>query len=127
VEKQTWIKDYVDSESTVVTKGVQDAETAMKQELEDLRNAEKARMTNQKPIKPFEQMLNTIGDSVSNLACSDNEQDPKQKQGDQEDPEQWKLHEYDEPGWLMDTISRSVHQYMESNWPLQIKLDKLTQ
>jgi len=39
-KKEKWIKDYVDRETTVARKQVQDAETAIMQEQEHMRNVE---------------------------------------------------------------------------------------
>jgi len=41
-EKEKWIKDYVDSETAVARKRVQDADTAIMQEQEHMMNVEKA-------------------------------------------------------------------------------------
>ena len=43
-------------------KQVDDAETVIMQEPEDMRNAEKAGLTPRKPEKTCEEMLNAIGD-----------------------------------------------------------------
>jgi len=42
---------------------------------EEMRNAEKAGLTTAKPETTFEEMLNAIGDSLSNLACSNDRED----------------------------------------------------
>jgi len=39
-----------------------------------MRNAEKARSTTSKPAKTFQEILSAIGDSLSNLASSVNEE-----------------------------------------------------
>jgi len=56
-------------------KRVDYAETAIRQEQEDMRNAEMAGLTTTKPETTFEEMINAIGDSPSNLASSDAEED----------------------------------------------------
>ena len=49
---------------------VDDAETAIMQEQEDMRNAEKVQPTTRKPENTFEEMLNAFGDCLSDLANS---------------------------------------------------------
>jgi len=73
----------VDRVTTVVTKQVEDAETAIKQEKEDMRNAERVGLTTTKTKSTFEGMLNTIGDSLSNLASSDDGEDRKDEDDDE--------------------------------------------
>jgi len=41
-EKETWIEDYVERETAVARKRVEDAETAVEQKQDDMRNDEKA-------------------------------------------------------------------------------------
>jgi len=59
-------------------------------------------------------MLNPIGDSLSNLASSNEEQDGGDKEYDEDDTELGKLSDDDEPGWVMGTISKTVQHCMES-------------
>jgi len=75
------------------------------------------------PGQTFEEMLDAIRDSLSDLSSSDDEEDGE----DDEDTEQGKLSEHDEPGWVMGTISKMVQQSMEIFWQKQMKLDKLTE
>jgi len=51
---------------------VEDAESAIRQEQDDMTSAEIARLTARKQEKTFEEMLNSIGDSLSNYARSNN-------------------------------------------------------
>ena len=108
-------------------KRVEDTETASKQEQDDMRNAEKAGLTTTKPETSFEVMLNAIRDSLSNRASSDNEEDGEDEDDDEEDPVGGKISEDDEPGWVMGTISKTVHYFMERFRQKQMKLDELTQ
>jgi len=71
-EKEKWIEDFVERETAVARKRVQDAETAI---MQDVRTAENGCATTGKPETTFEEMLNAIGDSLSDLARSDDEQD----------------------------------------------------
>jgi hypothetical protein len=68
-EKKKYIKDYVQRETAVATKRVQDAESTIMQELKDMTTA------TGKPETTFEEMFSAIADSLSELASSDDEQD----------------------------------------------------
>jgi len=107
-------------------KRVADAETATMQEQEDMTNAEKELSTTRKPEKTFDNMLNAVGDSLSDLASSEDEEDGE-NQEDEKETELGKLSEDDEPGWVMGTISKTVQHRMDSYWQKQMSLDELTQ
>jgi len=104
-ENEIGIEDYVDRVTAVASKPVQDAETAIIQEQEHMRNVEKARSTTTKPRTLFEEMLNAIWDSLRDLASSEAEEDEEDEDDDEDDSELGKLSEDDEPGWVMGTIS----------------------
>jgi len=70
-------------------------------------------------------MLNAIVDSQSDFASSDNDEDAEDEAED-EDTEQSNLSEDDEPGWVIGTISKTVHRRME-RWLQMKKLDEITQ
>jgi len=72
-------------------------------------------------------MLKAIGDSLSDLASSEDEEDREDEDDDEENTELGKLSEDDEPGWVMGTISKTVPHRMESFWQKQMRLVKLTQ
>jgi hypothetical protein len=74
--------------------------------------------------KTCEEMMAAIGDSLSDLASSDDGDDGED---DDEETELGKLSEDDEPGWVMGTISKMVLQRMKSFRQKQMKLDELTQ
>ena len=122
--KETWIKDHVERETAVARKWVQNAERLIMQEQEKIWNVENTRLTTTKPEKTLEEMLNAIGDSLSDLACSDNEEDGEDEDIE-DDTELGELSEDDEPGWVMGTISKSVQLHMESFRQKQMRLDKL--
>ena len=69
-------------------------------------HAELAGLTSRKPEKTFEEMLIAIGDSLSDLACSDDGEDGEDE--DDEETVMGKLSEDDEPGWVMGTITQTV-------------------
>ena len=88
-------------------------------------NAEIAGLMSRKPDPTFEDMLVAIGDSLSDLASSDDGEDVEDE-GDEETA-QGKLSKDDEPGWVMGTITTTVQQSMERFQHNQMKLDELTQ
>ena len=126
-EKENWIEEYVERETPVARIRVPDAETAIMHELKDMTSAESSGATTRKPKRTFKDMLNAIGDTLSNLARSDNVQDGEDEEDDEEDTELGKLSGEDEPGWVMGTISKTVQHCMESFQQKQMRLDKLTQ
>jgi len=73
----------VERETAMATKQVEDAETAIEQEQEDMRNAEKAGLTAKKPEITFEEILNAIGDSLSELECSKNVENGEDEDDDE--------------------------------------------
>jgi len=97
-EKEKWIEVYMVRDTTVATKRVIDAETAIMQVLDDMNTAKTAGATSSQPKKTFEEMLNTIWNSLSALASSNDEQDGEEKEDDEEDTELGKLSDDDEPG-----------------------------
>jgi len=125
--KEKWIEDFVDGETAVARKGVQDAETAIMQEQEQMRNVENALSTTTKPERTFKEMLNDIGESLSDLASSEDEEDGEDIDDNEEDTEPGMLSDDDEPGWVMGTVSKMVRHHMESFRQKQIRLDELTQ
>jgi len=72
-------------------------------------------------------MLNAIGDSLSNLGSSDDEEDGEDEDDEVEDPVGGKLSEDDKSGWVMGTISKTVQYRKERVWQKQMKLDELMQ
>ena len=107
-EKDKWIEDYEDRQTAVARMPVQDAETAIMQEQQHMRIVEKARLTTAKRETTFEEIFNAIGDSLSDLASSKNEEDVHDENVDEKDTELGKLSEDDEAGWVMGTISKTV-------------------
>jgi len=124
-EKEKSIEDYVERETTGARKRVEDAEAAVQQEQDDMTHAEIVGLTSREPEKTFEEMLVAIGDSLSDLASSDDGEDGEDE--DVEETEQGKLSDDDEPGWVMGTITKTVQQRMESFRQKQMKLDELIQ
>jgi len=104
----------MERESAVARMRVQDAETAIMQKQEHMENVEKGRLTTTKPEITFGEMLNAIGDSLSDLASSEDEQNGEDEDDDEDDKGHGKLREDDEPGWVMGKMSKTVHHRMES-------------
>jgi len=126
-EREKWIEDYKERETAVARQRVQDAETAIMQEQEHMGDVEMGRSTTTRPEMTFEEMLNAIGDSLSDLTSSEDEEDGEDEDDDEEDTGHGKLIEDDEPGWVMGTISKTVQHCMESFRQKQMRLDQLTQ
>jgi len=124
-ENEKWMEDYVERETTGARKRVEDAEAPVEQEQDDMTHAEIAGLTFREPEKTFEEMLVAIGDSLSDLASSDDGEDCEDE--DDEETEQGNLSDDDEPGWVMGTITKTVQQRMERFRQKQMKLDELTQ
>jgi len=126
-KREKWMEDYVERETAVAKKRVQDAETGMMQEQEHMENVEKGQSTTTEPEIAFEEMLNAIGDSLSDLASSEDEEDGEDEDDDEEDTGQCKLSEDDKPGWVMGTIFKIVQHCMENFRQNQLRLDELMQ
>ena len=120
-------QDYVERETAVARKRVQDAETAIMQQLNDMTTVEKVGTTTEKPEKTVDEMLNAIGESLSDLVSSDEERDGEDEEYDAEDTELGKLSDNDQLGWVMGTISKTVQHRMESFRQKPMKLHELTQ
>jgi len=105
-EREKWIEDYVDRETAGARKRVEDAEAAVQQDQEDMKQAEIAVLTITVLEKTFDKMMAAISGSLSAIAIPENGQD-----GDNEDDEQielGKLSKDHEPGWIMGTITKRV-------------------
>jgi hypothetical protein len=99
----------------------------MMQEQEYMGNVEKGRSTTTKTEITFQEMLNAIGDSLSDLESSEDKEDGDDEDDDEEDTGYGKLSEDDEPGWVMGTISKTGQHRMECVRQKQLKPDELTQ
>jgi hypothetical protein len=70
----------------------------MMQGQEHMGNVEKGQSTTTKREITFQQMLNAIGDSLSHLASSEDEEHGEDEDNDEQDTGHGKLSEDDEPG-----------------------------
>ena len=116
----------MDRETTVGREQVQDAGTAIVQMQEDMRSAEKMGSTTWVPAKTFEELVYAIGDCLSNLASSNDEEDSEYEADNEEDTEMGNLSEDGNPGWVMGTISKTVQQHIERLQQQKMRLDQLT-
>jgi len=96
-ENEKWIEDSVERETAGARTRVEDVEAAVQQEQNEMMHAELAGLTSRKTERTFEGMLVAIGDSLSDLASSDDGEDGEDD--DDEETEQGKLSEDDEPGY----------------------------
>jgi len=95
----------VERETAVARKRVQYTETAI---MQHMTTAETRGATPGKPETMFEEMLNAIGDSLSDLASSITEQDVEDEEDDEEFTDPGKLSDDVEPGGVMGTITKMV-------------------
>jgi len=122
-EKEKSIEDCIERETAGARKRVEDAEAAVQQEQDDMTHAELVGLTSRKPEKTLKEMLVAIGDSLSDLARSDDGEDGEDE--DDEETEQGKLSKDDEPGWVMGTITKTVQQRIKRFRLKQTKFDEL--
>ena len=92
-----------------------------------MRNAEKVGWTARKPKKPFVEMLNAIGDSLSDLQLLHTEQDGEDEEDNAGDRKLVKLSKNDQPSQVIGKISKKLLQPMESCRKKDMKLYELTQ
>jgi hypothetical protein len=78
-EKEKLIKDNVKRKTALVRKRVDDAQTVIKQDQADIRNAEHSGLTTREPEIAIEEMMITIRESLSDFENPDNEEDGKDK------------------------------------------------
>jgi hypothetical protein len=74
-EKEKWIGDYVERETAGARKQVEDTEAAVQQEQDDMTHADIAGLTSREHEMTFEEIVAAIGDSLSDLASSDDGED----------------------------------------------------
>jgi len=99
------MEDYIERVTTGARKRVEDAVTAVQQEQDDMTHAEIAGLTPREPEKTFGEMMAAIGDSLSDIASSNDGEDGEDQN---DETELGKLREDDEPGWVKGTISKTV-------------------
>jgi hypothetical protein len=122
--REKLFEDYLDRETAVARIRVQDTEKAMMQEQELMGNFEEGRYTTIKHGISFQEMLNAVGDSLSDLATSENEGEGGDHDDDEKDIGHGKLSKDAEPGFVMGTISKTVQHCMKSFRQKQMILDE---
>jgi len=123
-DKEKGIEDYVGIETAVARKRLEEAETPIKQEQDDMRNAEKAGLSTTKAEISVEEMLNAIRECMSYRASSDIGQDWPDEDDDEEDPAGGMPSNDDELCGVMGTISKSVQYRIERFPQKKMKLDE---
>jgi len=124
-EKEKWIEDYVESETTGARKRVEDAEAAIRQDQEHTEPAEDTWLTTTEPKETFHTMIVAIQHSLNDIASSDYREDGEDE--DDENTEQGQLSKDDEPGWVMGTINKMVQLRIERFQQTQLKVNELIQ
>ena len=120
-----WIEDYVERETAGTRKRVEDAEAAVLKGPDDMKHAEISGRKIRELKMTCKEMMVAIGDSLSDLASSNNGEDGEDE--DDEGTEQGKLSKDVQPGWGMGTMTKTTQQYMEMFQQKKMKLDQLTQ
>jgi len=119
--EEKWIEDYVEGETAGAGKRLEDIEAVVQQEQADMKHTEIMGLTNRKSENIFEEIMVDIGNTLSDLASSNDGEDGEDQ--DDEETEQGKLSEDDKPRWVIDTITKLVLQRMEMFRQKQTKLD----
>jgi hypothetical protein len=124
-EKEKWIEDYIQRETTGARQRVADAEEAIRQEQEDTKTDGDAGLTTREPKNRCSAMMVAIGDSLSDIPRSDDGED-REAENDEE-TQQGKVSKDDQLCWGMGGISQTAQQHLGSFRLQQINLEELTQ
>jgi len=89
-------------------------------------NVEKAWSATTKPEITLKEVLNAIGDSLSDVASSDAVDDGEDEDDDEGDTGLCKLSEDDQPSWELGSMSKTGHPRMESFLSKEMRLEELT-
>ena len=116
----------MDRETAVGWKLLEDADEAIMQEQEHMGNVEKAWSATTMSEITLKEVLNAIGDSLSDVASSDAVDDGEDEDDDEGDTGLCKLSEDDQPSWELGSMSKTGHHRMESFWSKEMRLDELT-
>jgi hypothetical protein len=118
---------HADRETAQAIQRVQEAETAIMHKQEYMEHVEKGQSTTSHLEIISDMMLNTIKDSLSDLAHSEDAGDGEDEDDDEEDTGLGGVSEDDKPGWVMGTSSKTVQYCMGCFRQMQMKLDQLMQ
>jgi hypothetical protein len=100
------MQQYIERDTAGATQRVEDAEAAIRKEQDNTEAAQNAGLTTRELENQFHKMIATIGDSRSDVSCSNNGNDADDVEN--EETEQGQLSEDDDPGWVMDTITETL-------------------
>jgi hypothetical protein len=92
----------------------------------DMTTAKNRAATSGKPETMFQEVLILIGDSLRDLANSDDEQDGEDEEDHEEGTELGKLSDQNGPSWVIGTITKTVQHRMERFRSKQMILEELT-
>jgi hypothetical protein len=126
-QKVKWIEDYLDRGTAMARMRDHHTVTLSMLDQDQMGNVEKGRSTTTKPEITFQEMLNAIGESLSDLTSTEDEQDGEVENDYKEGTELGKLTEDNKPGWVICTITNTVLHRMQSFGPKQMTLNELTQ
>jgi len=118
-EKEKLIEYYIETETAGARKRVEDTEAVIRQQQEDTEAAENAGLKTRDAENTYHEVMGAIGDSLSDMACSDYGDDRQDE--DHAVTEQGQLSEDEEPGWVMGTITKTEQQCMERFWQNRMK------
>jgi len=105
-DSEKWIEDYGERDTPVAGTNVQETEREIWEDLTDMMTAEHVGTTARKNSTRFKAIMNSIGNSMSGLKSSDNEQYREDKEDDNKDPERGKPNDHDTPGLEICSISK---------------------
>jgi hypothetical protein len=93
-ENEKWIENDLERETAGANKRLEDAEAEAQQAQDNMWDGELAGLTSREPQMSFEEILAAIGDSLSDLASSNNGEDGEDEY---EETKQGKLSDDDTP------------------------------
>jgi hypothetical protein len=123
-EKERWIANYVERETLAARKRVEEAQAAVQQAQNKSEQIENELPAVERQQPTFEQMLDAIGDSLSDIASSDDDYDEEEEEED--DDEDSVAEDEAETGWVAGSIPQSVQKRIDNHRQKQMKLDELT-
>jgi hypothetical protein len=123
-EKERWIANYVERETLAARKRVEEAQAAVQRAQNKSEKSENELPAVVRQQQTFEEMLDAIGDSLSDVASSDD--DLEEEEEEEDDDEDSVAEDEAEPGWVAGSIPQSVQERIDNHRQKQMKLDELT-
>lgn len=124
-DKWKWIELYVDRETDGARQCIEAAEPAIVLKQEVTETAVNSGLTTRVAEEMFHKMMVAIGDSLCDIADSEDGEDAEHASDELTEPGM--LSEADEPIWVMGTISLMVQHRMERCRQEEMKLEVFTQ